>query len=177
MTPALVLVPAVAGIMSFSWRGDYARRALLLAAAILHAVLTVLSWRVAAPPGPDAWLGLDSLGLYFLSVVSGLFLVASFAVFLGFRPLARRLDAALPDVAGIGSNRLIGVTGSVISAIPATPGAAGMVRVGAEDWRADTVDEIALPVGARVRVLEVRGTRLVVEPVEPVGPFQLSEPR
>lgn len=106
-----------------------------------------------------------------------LFLAASFAVFLGFRPLARRLDAALPDVAGIGSNRLIGVTGSVISAIPATPGAAGMVRVGAEDWRADTIDEIALPVGARVRVIEVRGTRLVVEPVEPVGPFQLSEPR
>lgn len=106
-----------------------------------------------------------------------LFLVASFAVFLGFRPLARRLDAALPDVAGIGSNRLIGVTGSVISAIPATPGAAGMVRVGTEDWRADTVYEMALPVGARVRVLEVRGTRLVVEPVEPVGPVQLSEPR
>ncbi len=105
-----------------------------------------------------------------------IFLVSSFGVFLGFRPLARRLDAALPDVAGIGSNRLIGVTGSVIAAIPATPGSAGMVRVGAEDWRADAADDIALPVGARVRVLEVRGTRLVVEPVGAVGPFQLSEP-
>ena len=51
-----------------------------------------------------------------------------------------------------------------------------MVRVGAEDWRADAADDIALPVGARVRVLEVRGTRLVVEPVGAVGPFQLSEP-
>lgn len=94
-----------------------------------------------------------------------LFLAASFGVFLGFRPLARRLDADTPDVAGIGANRLIGVTGSVIQEIPPHPGEAGMVRVGAEDWRADAADDLALPVGARVRVIEIRGTRLVVEPV------------
>ncbi len=94
------------------------------------------------------------------------FLVASFLVFLSFRPLARRLDATVPDVAGIGANRLIGVIGSVTQAIPGEAGMAGMVRVGAEDWRADAVDGHPLPVGAQVRVREVQGTRLLVEPVD-----------
>ena len=93
-----------------------------------------------------------------------LFLIVSFVVFLGFRPLARRLDAATPDVAGIGANRLVGVSGTVVEAIPATPGEAGMVRVDAEEWKADTPQGITLEVGTTVRVLEVRGTRLVVEP-------------
>ncbi len=95
-----------------------------------------------------------------------IFLAASFGVFLGFRPLARRLDADLPDVAGIGANRLVGATGTVMEAIPATGGEAGMVRVEAEEWKAATHTGIGLPAGAMVRVIEVRGTRLVVEPVD-----------
>jgi membrane protein implicated in regulation of membrane protease activity len=91
------------------------------------------------------------------------FLVVSFVVFLGFRPLARRLDADTPDVAGIGANRLLGVSGSVVEAIPPTAGEAGMVRVDAEVWKADTATGAGLDVGTSVRVLEVRGTRLVVE--------------
>jgi membrane protein implicated in regulation of membrane protease activity len=92
------------------------------------------------------------------------FLVTSFMVFLGFRPLARRLDASTPEVAGIGANRLVGVTGTVTEMIPATPGEAGMVRVDAEIWKADSSPGTSLEVGTNVRVLEVRGTRLVVEP-------------
>lgn len=103
-----------------------------------------------------------------------LFLIVSFVVFLGFRPLAKRLDADTPDVAGIGANRLVGVTGSVIEAIPPAPGAAGMVRVGAEEWKADTAEDVSLPVGVKVRVLEVRGTRLVVEPADVTGLQELT---
>ena len=105
-----------------------------------------------------------------IAVTFPLFLGGSFLVFLSFRPLARRLDATVPDVAGIGANRLIGMTGSVTQAIPAQPGTAGMVRVGAEDWRADATDDLPLPVGARVRVRQIRGTRLVVEPIDPFLP-------
>jgi membrane protein implicated in regulation of membrane protease activity len=94
------------------------------------------------------------------------FLIVSFGVFLGLRPLAKRLEADTPEVAGIGANRLVGVTGSVIEAIPSTPGDAGMVRVAAEEWRADTAEDVSLPVGLKIRVLEVRGTRLVVEPAD-----------
>jgi membrane protein implicated in regulation of membrane protease activity len=39
----------------------------------------------------------------------------------------------------------------------------GRVRMETETWRA-TTDGGPIPVGANVRVLEVRGTRLVVEP-------------
>lgn len=102
------------------------------------------------------------------------FLMVSFVVFLGFRPLARRLDASTPDVAGIGANRLLGVAGSVIEEIPATPGDAGMVRVGAEEWKAEATAGVALPVGLEIRVIEVRGTRLVVEPVEVTGLSELT---
>ena len=94
------------------------------------------------------------------------FIVVSFVTFLGLRPLAKRLDANTPDVAGIGSNRLVGVTGTVIEAISSTPGEAGMVKVGPEEWKADTNTAIGLPVGTKIRVLEVRGTRLMVEPSE-----------
>ncbi len=91
------------------------------------------------------------------------FVAVSGASFLAMRPLARRLDADTPDVAGVGANRLLGTTGSVVEIIPAGDHDAGMVKVGGEEWKANTLDGLALDVGRRVRVLDVRGTRLVVE--------------
>jgi membrane protein implicated in regulation of membrane protease activity len=38
--------------------------------------------------------------------------------------------------------------------------------MGTEDWRATTDDEIEIGVDTVVRVVEVRGARLVVEPIE-----------
>jgi membrane protein implicated in regulation of membrane protease activity len=91
------------------------------------------------------------------------FLVISFVTFLGMRPLARRMEADTPDVTGIGSNRLVGGTGTVLRTISAEPGEAGLVRVNTEEWRADAANEISIPAGTRIRVVAVRGTRLVVE--------------
>lgn len=93
------------------------------------------------------------------------FLAISVGAFYGMRPLARRLDANAPSVAGIGANRLLGAEGILLTPIPGTPGDAGMVRVGAEEWRADTRPGVALAAGTKVRILEVQGTRLVVEPI------------
>lgn len=93
------------------------------------------------------------------------FLLASFASFVAMRPFANRVDARNPDVSGIGSNRLVNAIGIVTSPVPATPGAAGMVKVGSEEWRADTRPGVAISPGTKVRVLEVTGTRLLVEPV------------
>ena len=91
------------------------------------------------------------------------FLIVSLGVFLGLRPVARRLDLTTPEIAGIGANRLIGGTGSVIQDISPMSGNSGMVRVGTEEWNADGVTEVGMPIGTKIRVLEVRGTRLVVE--------------
>jgi len=93
------------------------------------------------------------------------FIVVSMGAFFGMRPLARRLDANAPNVAGIGANRLLGVEGIVLAPISATPGDAGLVKVGTEQWRADTRPGVALAAGTKIRVIEVQGTRLLVEPV------------
>ncbi|MBN1270279.1 MAG: NADH dehydrogenase FAD-containing subunit [Kiritimatiellae bacterium] len=77
MTAALVAVPAVAGLAAFGIRSNAGRRALLVAAALAHAVLTAWSWRAPATAAAG-WLEFDELGRFFLSITSGLFLAAAF---------------------------------------------------------------------------------------------------
>ena len=77
MLSALVLVPALGGLLSFFLRPATWRRALMIAVAAAHAALTVATW--VRPPG-TGWGGvlrLDSLGQLFLGVTSGLFLVSA----------------------------------------------------------------------------------------------------
>lgn len=88
-----------------------------------------------------------------------IFIVASLGFFLALRPLAKKLNAGAHD--GIGSSRLIGSEGIVLEDIP--HGETGIVRIEREEWRAESASDSALPSGARIRVLEVRGTRVVVE--------------
>ena len=64
----------------------------------------------------------------------------------------------------IGANRFIGRTAVVLEAIERTA-TAGRVRMDTEEWRA-TTDGDPIAVGTEVRILEVRGTRLVVESTE-----------
>jgi len=93
------------------------------------------------------------------------FILVSGGSFFALRPFARRLDANAPEVAGIGANRLVGVSGVVLAPISATPGDAGLVKIGTEEWRADTRDGVALSAGTKIRVIEVQGTRVMVEPI------------
>ena len=60
--------------------------------------------------------------------------------------------------------RLVGSHATVIEAIP--PNDVGMVRVGAEEWRAEGVDGVAVALGAQVEVDSVRGTRAIVRPID-----------
>lgn len=92
------------------------------------------------------------------------FLVCSVGAFLAMRPLAQRLDIDSPQIPGFGANRLIGVEAVVTDDIPFGVGSHGMVKVGGESWNAVSSMEIALPVGTPVRIVEVQGTRVVVEP-------------
>lgn len=99
-----------------------------------------------------------------LLVSWAVFPIVSVLAFLGLRPYARKLDAASPNVAGVGANRLIGHDGVVLSSIPAVAGGEGMVRVGTEQWRADSATGAALALGQTIEVVEVQGTRLIVKP-------------
>lgn len=97
-----------------------------------------------------------------------LFLVVSLATFAALRPLARRLDATLPSE-GVGASYLIGARARVIEPIPAH--GLGLVRVDRQEWRAESLDHEPLDEGTLIRVVEVRGTRVVVVPTElPASP-------
>ncbi len=63
----------------------------------------------------------------------------------------------------IGANRWVGLDGVVIEDIDPIQGG-GMVKVETEKWRA--VAPQPIPAGQKIVVTDVRGTRLVVEPVE-----------
>lgn len=63
----------------------------------------------------------------------------------------------------VGAARYIGASAVVLE--PVTRLESGRVKMGTEDWRATTDGDSEIPAGAEVRVVEVRGARLVVEPV------------
>lgn len=97
----------------------------------------------------------------------------STATFIGLRPLAKRMDRDAPTD-GIGSQRLVNAAGAVIAEIPT--GEIGTVKVGSEEWRAESFDGQAIEKGARIRVLNIRGTRAVVAPFEAPVPDALDRP-
>lgn len=93
-----------------------------------------------------------------------LFVAISVVAFAGFRPLARRLDAKSRNPLGVGATRLVGEHGVVLDPVPEGHDSLGMVRVGREEWRAQSVDGNSIDAGTPVTVLEVKGTRVVVFP-------------
>ncbi|MGI9577222.1 MAG: NfeD family protein [Microthrixaceae bacterium] len=94
------------------------------------------------------------------------FVGASVAAFVAMRPLARRLNESDEDE-GIGARRLVGSRAVVLEAIPAND--SGMVRIDREQWRAEAIDEAAVPAGSTVTVTDVRGTRVIVSVETPQG--------
>lgn len=92
------------------------------------------------------------------------FFAASLAAFYLLRPLARRLDLNTPNPIGVGANRLIGDIGTVTADIPIGVDRAGEVKIGGESWNAEGRDGMGIPAGTAVRIIEVKGTRVIVEP-------------
>lgn len=91
-----------------------------------------------------------------------IFVVASALFFLALRPLSHRLNKGEPND-GIGSRRLIGTEGVVLEDIE--PGDTGMVRIDREEWRAEAADGSGMPTGLKIKVVDVRGTRVLVQTV------------
>jgi membrane protein implicated in regulation of membrane protease activity len=92
-----------------------------------------------------------------LLVFLGVSLIALFLL----RRFVRIGDQNQPNV---GSNRFVGQRARVIEAIDRDAGV-GRVRMETETWRA-TTDGAPIEEGTEVKVLDVRGTRLVVEPID-----------
>ena len=105
-----------------------------------------------------------------VSVAIGLvvFIIVSLVSLAALRKLAHRLDRNEPTE-GIGSKRLIGQPARVVEPIDGANDL-GTVRVDREEWRAESGDGSAIPLNTQVKIVEVRGTRVVVFPVEPLPP-------
>lgn len=91
------------------------------------------------------------------------FLVISFISFAAFRPLARRLDLRSPQ-SSVGAARWANREAVVIREI--SPNARGAVLLDREEWTAESFTGDRIPVGSRVLVNRVEGTRLVVMPLD-----------
>lgn len=102
-----------------------------------------------------AWLGVAVLPQWLV-----FFGVTLFA-FVYLRRFIRRQDDV--EQAQVGANRWINSVGQVLEAIDPIA-SKGMVRIGGEEWRAEAT--VPIPAGTQVVVREVRGTRLVVSPIE-----------
>lgn len=93
----------------------------------------------------------------------GAFVVGSALAVGACFPIRHRLDRNHPQD-GVGSRRLLGELAQVVDAVPAGHAQSGLVRVGREEWRAESLDGRAIPAGAIVKVVEVKGTRVLVFP-------------
>ncbi len=97
------------------------------------------------------------------------FLAVSALCLAALYPLRRRLDRAVPDQNGIGARRLLGEQAKVLVDVPGAH-ELGLVLVGREQWRAESLDGNPIPSGTSVKVVEVRGTRVVVFPADRTPP-------
>lgn len=88
------------------------------------------------------------------------FLVVSAAALVGARRFAERISHEPPEKVGV--DRVLGKTATVIDTVGAEH--TGHVRIEREQWRADSADGSEIPIGARVVVESVVGTRVIVRP-------------
>ena len=91
------------------------------------------------------------------------FVVASLILFLVSRRFAERVSKEQPP--GIGADRFIGQVCVVLEGINNLSNK-GRVRMGKEEWRAESADGGDIASGTRVVVVRLSGTHLVVEPAE-----------
>jgi membrane protein implicated in regulation of membrane protease activity len=123
---------------------------------------------------PGFWLaclavGCVAAGLVGLIPFAGLtletvaFAATSLASMIGLRPIMLRRFQLGPG-AGVrtGVDALLGKRGVVLERIDPVS-RLGRVKVEGEDWRGVSVDDTAIEAGARVTVIQVDGTTLVVE--------------
>jgi len=87
----------------------------------------------------------------------------SLVLFFASRPLANKLSREQPP--GIGADRFVHHDGIVIETIDKVKNT-GMVRVGTEEWRAESGGMSSIAVDTVVTVAAISGNHLIVKPKE-----------
>lgn len=111
----------------------------------------------AAVAGVLAVLGVGGVWQWAAFVlISGVLLAVS-------RRFAERFTSKQPP--GIGADRFIGKRGLVLEDIDEVKNT-GRARIDKEEWRADSDTGETIPVGARIEVVRLEGTHIVVRPLK-----------
>lgn len=152
-----------------------------LVVAVVFALieLTVLAGSFVLLPFAVSAFAASILGFYDapVEVQWSVFAGGGAALFAVLYRWARRFanDNAIP--LGVGADRLVGMTGVVTVPVSTDDSARrGRVLVAGEPWGALTDGPADLAEGDRVRVVAMRGTRVVVEPAD-AGPTPTGQER
>jgi membrane protein implicated in regulation of membrane protease activity len=134
--------------------------------AVIELVTPVLFFAISFAIGAvlAALAALVDLGVGFQWALFLLGTAGSLAVLV---PIGRRIARAEGDDEAQGSSRWVGRVAVVLDDIPRGPHATGLVRLERREWRAETDGDEPISEGTEVEVLAVRGTRLVVAPLNP----------
>ncbi len=165
---ALVIVALVALVAVFAPRDDSGEQGVWIAVWLIAAGLLAVGEMLTAGFFllPFA-IGAAASGILAVANVAPGFQIVTFVV-VSVLALWMLQQFARRDVHGplipVGAARYIGSTAIVREPIGRFN--TGWVKMGTEDWRATTDGDEEIGVDTVVRVVEVRGARLVVEPVE-----------
>ncbi len=91
------------------------------------------------------------------------FVLVSGILFAISRKFAEKVTNSQPE--GIGANRMSGKQGVVLEEINNEKNI-GKVRIDRDEWRADSKNNEIIPEGTHIKVIEIKGTRLIVEPIQ-----------
>lgn len=154
-----ILIPKEDTVEAEAWQWIWVIAAVVLAIGeLVTAGFFLLPFAVGA--GAAAVLAFTGANLVWQLLA---FTVVSIVFLALLQRFARReMDQEPPRV---GAERYRGRTAIVEAAVNRRTGS-GMVRMETENWRATTDGDAEIPEGTEVRVVEVRGTRLVVERIE-----------
>ena len=146
-----------------------------LGIAVVFAVieLTVLAGSFVLLPFSISAFAASLLGFYGVAVEIQwfVFAVGGGVLWIILYRYARAFAGDNDTAPGVGADRLVGLTGIVTVAIdPDDTDRRGRVTTHGEIWGAISASGTTLPLGTRVRILEVSGTKVIVEPTDASAP-------
>lgn len=146
-----------------------------LTIAVVFAVieLTVLAGSFVLLPFAVSAFAASLAGFYDASIEVqwAIFVLAGAVLWIMLYRYAKNFAGNNEIAPGVGADRLVGLVGIVTTEIdPDDSDRKGRVTVQGEVWGALAAGDTGIPLGTRVKVLEMLGTRVVVTPVDIEAP-------
>ena len=116
------------------------------------------------------WLAIGALLAMIVSlftsnimIQTAVFVISSIILIFSTKPLVKRFAKGNPNVK-TNVYSIIGSTGIVIEDIDSVNGT-GQIKVSGETWSAIGENDINIPKGTEVKILEVKGVKVIVSPI------------